>query len=816
VDVNIKEEIEQHLLTTESDKLSGITDYGADKIRVLGGLEAVRQRPAMYIGNTGPEGLHHLVYEVVDNSIDEALVGYCNNILVIIHPDNSVTVEDNGRGIPVDLHQTENLPAVEVVMTRLHAGGKFDHKTYKVSGGLHGVGVSVVNALSEYLEVEIRRDGKVYHQRYAKGFTVSALEVTGETKRRGTKITFKPDSDIFPDPVFNYDTLARRLRELSFLNRGVRINLEDERQLRKNEFYYEGGIQSFVTFLNRNKTPIHDEPIYLSGERQEVSIEVALQYNDTYNEQIFTYANNINTREGGSHLSGFKAGLTRSINQYASSSDLPKNLKEHLNGDDVREGLTGVISVKLPNPQFEGQTKTKLGNSEIKGLVENLVYEKLSTYLEKNPGIARRILAKVVDAARAREAARRAKELARKKGGLGELTLPGKLADCQERDPALRELYIVEGDSAGGSAKQARDRRFQAILPLKGKILNVEKARDDKMLQSQEIRTLITALGVGIDKDREDLDRLRYHRIIIMTDADVDGSHIRTLLLTFFYRRMEDLIKQEHLYIAQPPLYRLTRGNEKIYLKDEAAYKSHLLHRGVSKKKLQLNNGREISGPALIQYLGRVLTYQESFHRFEKRGADREILKKFIDLGLTEKEILRDRPKLEALAEILKAEFSLSVQLETDEEHHAWKLLVAPLEQGAANPSLIDWELLSGSDFQSLVRLRRGLAELRQPPYLLQEGARQWEIATLEEVLDLVLEEGKKGLTVQRFKGLGEMNPEQLWETTMDPETRTLLRVNIEDAVAADEIFTILMGDKVEPRRDFIQNNALEVTELDI
>ncbi|MBW1953456.1 MAG: DNA topoisomerase (ATP-hydrolyzing) subunit B [Deltaproteobacteria bacterium] len=804
------------LLTTESDKLSGITDYGADKIRVLGGLEAVRQRPAMYIGNTGPEGLHHLVYEVVDNSIDEALVGYCNNILVIIHPDNSVTVEDNGRGIPVDLHQTENLPAVEVVMTRLHAGGKFDHKTYKVSGGLHGVGVSVVNALSEYLEVEIRRDGKVYHQRYAKGFTVSALEVTGETKRRGTKITFKPDSDIFPDPVFNYDTLARRLRELSFLNRGVRINLEDERQLRKNEFYYEGGIQSFVTFLNRNKTPIHDEPIYLSGERQEVSIEVALQYNDTYNEQIFTYANNINTREGGSHLSGFKAGLTRSINQYASSSDLPKNLKEHLNGDDVREGLTGVISVKLPNPQFEGQTKTKLGNSEIKGLVENLVYEKLSTYLEKNPGIARRILAKVVDAARAREAARRAKELARKKGGLGELTLPGKLADCQERDPALRELYIVEGDSAGGSAKQARDRRFQAILPLKGKILNVEKARDDKMLQSQEIRTLITALGVGIDKDREDLDRLRYHRIIIMTDADVDGSHIRTLLLTFFYRRMEDLIKQEHLYIAQPPLYRLTRGNEKIYLKDEAAYKSHLLHRGVSKKKLQLNNGREISGPALIQYLGRVLTYQESFHRFEKRGADREILKKFIDLGLTEKEILRDRPKLEALAEILKAEFSLSVQLETDEEHHAWKLLVAPLEQGAANPSLIDWELLSGSDFQSLVRLRRGLAELRQPPYLLQEGARQWEIATLEEVLDLVLEEGKKGLTVQRFKGLGEMNPEQLWETTMDPETRTLLRVNIEDAVAADEIFTILMGDKVEPRRDFIQNNALEVTELDI
>ncbi|OPX20664.1 MAG: DNA topoisomerase (ATP-hydrolyzing) subunit B [Desulfobacca sp. 4484_104] len=791
-------------------------DYGADKIRVLGGLEAVRQRPAMYIGNTGPEGLHHLVYEVVDNSIDEALAGYCNHIQVKIHSDNSVTVEDNGRGIPVDLHQTENLPAVEVVMTKLHAGGKFDHKTYKVSGGLHGVGVSVVNALAEYLEVEIRRDGKVYHQRYERGFTVSSLEVTGETKRWGTKITFKPDAEIFAEPIFNYDTLAKRLRELSFLNRGVRINLEDERQPRKNEFYYEGGIQSFVTYLNRNKTPIHDEPVYLAGERQDISIEIALQYNDTYNEQIFTYANNINTHEGGSHLSGFKAGLTRSINQYAASSDIPKNLKEHLNGDDVREGLTGVISVKLPNPQFEGQTKTKLGNSEIKGVLETLVYEKLSSYLEENPGVAHRILAKVVDAARAREAARRAKELARKKGGLGELTLPGKLADCQERDPARRELYIVEGDSAGGSAKQARDRRFQAILPLKGKILNVEKARDDKMLQSQEIRTLITALGVGVDKEQDGLERLRYHRIIIMTDADVDGSHIRTLLLTFFYRRMEELIKQDHLYIAQPPLYRLTRGNEKIYLKDEAAFQNFLLQRGVNKKVLKLSSGREISGPDLIQYLGRVLAYQEYFRKFEKRGADREIIKKLIDLGLTAKEFLRDQEKINGIVPVLEADATLSVHLESDEEHHAWKILVTPADQSAASPSLIDWELLSGSDFQSLVRLRQGLAELRQPPYVLQEGGRHWDIATLEELLDFVLQEGKKSLSVQRFKGLGEMNPEQLWETTMDPETRTLLQVNIEDAVAADEIFTILMGDKVEPRRDFIQNNALEVGELDI
>ena len=816
VDVNIKGELTQSLLTCETEIPDHGNDYGADKIRVLGGLEAVRQRPAMYIGNTGPEGLHHLVYEVVDNSIDEALAGYCNHIQVKIHSDNSVTVEDNGRGIPVDLHQTENLPAVEVVMTKLHAGGKFDHKTYKVSGGLHGVGVSVVNALAEYLEVEIRRDGKVYHQRYERGFTVSSLEVTGETKRWGTKITFKPDAEIFAEPIFNYDTLAKRLRELSFLNRGVRINLEDERQPRKNEFYYEGGIQSFVTYLNRNKTPIHDEPVYLAGERQDISIEIALQYNDTYNEQIFTYANNINTHEGGSHLSGFKAGLTRSINQYAASSDIPKNLKEHLNGDDVREGLTGVISVKLPNPQFEGQTKTKLGNSEIKGVLETLVYEKLSSYLEENPGVAHRILAKVVDAARAREAARRAKELARKKGGLGELTLPGKLADCQERDPARRELYIVEGDSAGGSAKQARDRRFQAILPLKGKILNVEKARDDKMLQSQEIRTLITALGVGVDKEQDGLERLRYHRIIIMTDADVDGSHIRTLLLTFFYRRMEELIKQDHLYIAQPPLYRLTRGNEKIYLKDEAAFQNFLLQRGVNKKVLKLSSGREISGPDLIQYLGRVLAYQEYFRKFEKRGADREIIKKLIDLGLTAKEFLRDQEKINGIVPVLEADATLSVHLESDEEHHAWKILVTPADQSAASPSLIDWELLSGSDFQSLVRLRQGLAELRQPPYVLQEGGRHWDIATLEELLDFVLQEGKKSLSVQRFKGLGEMNPEQLWETTMDPETRTLLQVNIEDAVAADEIFTILMGDKVEPRRDFIQNNALEVGELDI
>ena len=791
-------------------------DYGADNIKVLGGLEAVRQRPSMYIGNTGLEGLHHLVYEVVDNSIDEALAGYCNEINVTIHTDDSVTVEDNGRGIPVDIHKEENLPAVEVVMTILHAGGKFDHKTYQVSGGLHGVGVSVVNALSEYLEVEIRRDEKVYHQRFEQGVTKTPLTTTGETKRRGTKVTFKPDAEIFSETIFSYEILVTRLRELSFLNRGVRIILADERSGKKSDFYYEGGIQEFVLYLNRNKNPMHDPPIYLQGSRQNIIMEIAFQYNDTYNEQIFTYANNINTREGGTHLSGFKAGLTRSINQYMATADLPKNFKEqHLAGDDVREGLTGIISIKIPDPQFEGQTKTKLGNGEVKGLVETLVYENLLTYLGENPPVAKQILAKVVDAARAREAARRAKELARKKGGLSELALPGKLADCQERDPSKRELYLVEGDSAGGSAKQARDRKFQAILPLKGKILNVEKARFDKMLQSQEIRTLITALGAGIGQEEQDLEKLRYHRIIIMTDADVDGSHIRTLLLTFFYRQMADLISRGHLYIAQPPLYRLTRGNEKIYLKDEGPFQDYLLTRGLEKKTLTLGDGETITNSDMVNYLKKVISHQNAMERFEKRGVEREILKKIIDMGMIEKEDLRDQSKVEAWAEEL-ATAGYLCRLERDEEHQAWKIDVFQPGVNELRPWSLDWELLGGSDFQTLVKLRQGLMALRRPPYQLQDGGKKWEIPNLEELVRLVLEEGQKGLTVQRFKGLGEMNPEQLWETTMDPETRTLLQVNIEDAVAADEIFTILMGDKVEPRRDFIQNNALDISMLDI
>jgi DNA gyrase subunit B len=769
----------------------------------------------MYIGNTGPEGLHHLVYEVVDNSIDEAMGGFCNEIKVKIHSDNSVTVIDNGRGIPVDLHPTEGLPAVEVVMTRLHAGGKFDSGAYKVSGGLHGVGVSVVNALSEYLEVEIRRDGRVYHQRYERGKTVTPLTITGETKRRGTQVTFLPDQDIFTELHFSYDLLAQRLRELSFLNGGVRIFLEDEDSGRKNEFLYEGGIKFFVQYLNRNKNPVHPQPIFLSGGKNGIQVEISFQYNDTYNEQIFTFANNINTREGGSHLSGFKAGLTRAINQYMSQADLPKNLKnQHLQGEDVREGLTAVISVKLPQPQFEGQTKTKLGNSEVKGLVENLVYDQLLTFLGEKPAMARGILHKLLEAARAREAARRARDLVRKKGALGDMTLPGKLADCQERDPSRRELYLVEGDSAGGSAKQARDRRFQAILPLKGKIINVEKARFEKMLENSEIRTLISSLGSDLSQEQKDLENLRYHKIIIMTDADIDGAHIRTLLLTFFYRQLLPLIEGGHLYIAQPPLYRLTRGNEKIYLKDDSDFKKYLLQRGTEKKRLRLSPGRTLEGPALHQGLEKVMAYQEYLSRFEKRGLAREVLCAILNDGLVAKEGLRNETKLQALVETLNAG-RWTARLEPDDEHQSWAIIVSPREREGGEMRL-DWELLGGSDFQTLVKLAQALDDFKAPPHIVEAKDRTWEFPSLEELLAFIQEEGQKGVTIQRFKGLGEMNPEQLWETAMDPESRTLLKVNVEDGVAADEIFTILMGDKVEPRREFIQNNVLELNELDI
>jgi len=795
---------------------AAVTEYGAEKIQVLKGLEPVRERPAMYIGNTALEGLHHLVYEVVDNSIDEAMAGFCNEIKVKVHSDHSVTVEDNGRGIPVDEHPTEKLPAVEVVMTRLHAGGKFDSGAYKVSGGLHGVGVSVVNALSEYLEVEIRRDGKVYHQRYERGKTVTPLTVTGKTRRRGTVINFKPDPEIFPETHFSYDILAQRLRELSFLNGGVRILLQDDSSGRKHEFLYEGGIVSFVEYLNRNKTPIHPEPVYLTGGKNGIQMEIAFQYHDGYNEQIFSFANNINTREGGSHLSGFKAGLTRAINQYMSASDLPKNLKNsHLQGEDIREGLIAVISVKLPQPQFEGQTKTKLGNSEVKGLVENLLYEHLLIFLGENPAVARRILSKLLDAARAREAARRARDLVRKKGALGDMTLPGKLADCQERDPSRRELYLVEGDSAGGSAKQARDRRFQAILPLKGKIINVEKARFEKMLENPEIRTLISSLGSDLSKEEPDLDDLRYHKVIIMTDADVDGAHIRTLLLTFFYRQLASLVENGHLYIAQPPLYRLTRGNEKTYLKDDGEFKKYLLQRGIEKKRLRLGANRTLEGPPLAQTLEKVNAYQEYLRRFEKRGLAREVLRLILEKGLVSKESLRREPQLEAVVAEINSEARWAARLEFDEEHTSWALLISQTGRDSGEIRL-DWEFLGSSEFQALVKLDREMQDFKTPPHRLEGKDRHWDFATLDDLVAFILEEGQRGITIQRFKGLGEMNPEQLWETTMDPETRTLLQVNIADAAEADGIFTILMGDKVEPRREFIQSNVLELNELDI
>ncbi len=795
---------------------TAVHEYGAEQIQVLKGLLPVRERPSMYIGNTGMDGLHHLVYEVVDNSVDEAMAGHCNEIKVKIHSDQSVTVEDNGRGIPVEPHPTEKLPAVEVVMTRLHAGGKFDSGAYKVSGGLHGVGVSVVNALSEYLEVEIRRDGQVYHQRYERGITATELANTGRTKRRGTTVTFKPDPVIFPETTFSYDLLAQRLRELSFLNGGVRIFLEDELSGRKNEFLYEGGIVSFVEYLNRNKTPIHPKPIYLTGGKNGIQLEIAFQYNDTYNEQIFTFANNINTREGGAHLSGFKAGLTRAINQYMAASDLPKNLKNsHLTGEDVREGLVAVISIKLPHPQFEGQTKTKLGNSEVKGLVENLLYEHLLSNLGENPRVARDILAKLLEAARAREAARRARDLVRKKGALGDMTLPGKLADCQERDPARREIYLVEGDSAGGSAKQARDRRFQAILPLKGKIINVEKARPEKMFENSEIRTLISSLGSDLSQEELDLVSLRYHKVIIMTDADVDGAHIRTLLLTFFYREMGALVEGGYLYIAQPPLYRLTRGSEKTYLKDDSEFKQYLLKRGMEKKRLRLGAGRTLEGVPLGQALEKVIAYQEYLQRFEKRGLDRKVLQALLDNGIVSKESLRQEEPLRELVQALQSDLNVAARLEFDEEHTCWAFLI-PSSVRDKGEIRIDWEILSGSDFQALVRLSQAIEDLKNPPHLLEGKDRTWEFLSLEVMVAFILEEGQKGINIQRFKGLGEMNPEQLWETTMDPETRTLLKVNIADAYEADNIFTILMGDKVEPRREFIQNNVLELNELDI
>jgi DNA gyrase subunit B len=790
------------------------TSYGAADIKVLEGLTAVRKRPAMYIGNTGFEGLHHLVYEVVDNSIDEAMVGHCDHIEIQILSDESVSIQDNGRGIPVDTHKTENMPALEVVMTKLHAGGKFDHKSYKVSGGLHGVGVSVVNALSEFLEVEVYHEGKVYFQRYERGDTKSELTVIRETKRRGTRIYFRPDPAIFENIHFDFDTLAKRMRELSFLTKGVTIEILDERTGKKKEFFYEGGINSFVEYLNKNRQVIHPKPIFLSGEKGNVLIEIAFQYNNSYKENVFTFANNINTKEGGSHLSGFKSALTRNINQYLQNSSMGKNLKEKLTGEDVREGLTAVVSVKLPEPQFEGQTKGKLGNSEVKGLVENLVNEQISTFFEENPHIIKAILPKVIDAARAREAARKAKELARRKGVLEGHSLPGKLADCQERDPSRSEIYIVEGDSAGGSAKQARDRRFQAILPLRGKILNVEKSRFDKMISNEQIRTMIAALGTGIGDTDYDINRIRYHKVIVMTDADVDGSHIRTLLLTFFFRQMPELVENGYLYVAQPPLYRLGDGKKEIYIKDEEGFNNFILKRISEKGKVTLENGEEISGERFMDILNGLIKFYESLSRLTRKGYSRRFIEFLVSNGVTDKSQFKNREFMEDFLQRLQ-ENGFQVDRKLGEEDDYYEFVVTETQDGGQTFA-VNWEFFSSPELRLLMRISNEFGKLNNGSYITSGDGEIKKIENPEQFLNHLMEKGKKGLTIQRYKGLGEMNPEQLWTTTMDPEKRTLLRVRIEDWVEADDIFTILMGEKVEPRRDFIQSNALEVTDLDV
>lgn len=792
-----------------------VTSYGAESIKILEGLDAVRKRPAMYIGNTGFEGLHHLVYEVVDNSIDEALAGYCDKVDIEILSEGSVIVRDNGRGIPVDMHETEKVPALEVVMTKLHAGGKFDNKSYSVSGGLHGVGVSVVNALSEFLNVEVYRNNKIYSQSFQRGRKATELSVTGETKRVGTRVQFKPDREIFEDVNFDFDTLAKRMRELAFLTKGVRIRISDERSGKKKEFLYEGGIISFVEYLNKNKEVLHRKPVYMCAEKGSVQMDIAIQYNNSYQENIFSFANSINTREGGSHLSGFKAALTRSINQYLENSPLSKNFKEKLTGDDVREGLTAVVSVKLPNPQFEGQTKTKLGNSEVKGLVENMVNEGLSNFFEENPAIIKGILTKVIDAARARDAARKARDLARRKGVLYDHSLPGKLADCQERDPSRCEIFVVEGDSAGGSAKQGRDRKFQAILPLRGKILNVEKSRFDIMISSEVIRTMISALGTGIGDEEYNIDALRYHKVIIMTDADVDGSHIRTLLLTFFFRQMPELIENGYLYVAQPPLYRVLDGKKEMYVKDEEAFNGFILNRISNQEKIAFDDGHEISGQRLVKFLNDLIKFYDSLNQLSRRGYLRRFIEFLASYGVADRTLFKDKAFMGQFFQRLQEKGFQLGDVKINELNGYYEFLVTETRNGGQSFS-VNWEFLSSPELKQLIGHSKEFSLIAENGCTVTGDGVEKRINDPQELLNELMEKGKKGLGIQRYKGLGEMNPDQLWKTTMNPETRSLLMVRIKDAVEANDIFTVLMGDKVEPRREFIQNNALEVTDLDI
>jgi len=808
-------------------KQSEVNDYSADKIKILEGLEAVRKRPGMYIGDTGVRGLHHCVYEIVDNSIDEALAGFCKNIHVTIHVDNSVTVEDDGRGIPVGIHKAAGISAVEVVMTKLHAGGKFNEEggAYKVSGGLHGVGAAVVNALSESLHTEVRQNGKVYRVSFKRGVPVGPLKEVGVTTKRGTLQTFKPDPEIFETVEFSFETLASRLRELAFLNSGINIILIDERQepAKKSDFKYEGGLVQFVEYINKSKEKLHDKVIFFSHSKDYVSIEIAMQWNDSYAETISSYVNNINTIEGGTHVSGFRTALTRVVNKYVQESGMAKNMKETLTGEDIREGLACVISAKVPEPQFEGQTKTKLGNSEIEGLVNAAVYEKLTDYFEQNPSVAKKVIQKAIDSALARIAARKARDLTRRKTALDWGGLPGKMADCQEKDPALCEVFLVEGDSAGGSAKQGRDRKNQAILPLKGKILNVEKARFDKMLSFEEIKILITALGAGIGKDDFDISKIRYHKIVIMTDADVDGSHIRTLLLTFFYRQMPEVIEKGYLYIAQPPLYKVKKGQKERYLKNEQELSEYLLSSALEGVQIQAG-GRTLPQSQVMSSLKAASRFTKAIERVAKKlhpGILRELVMNGVGPSTLESE---DQLKevLTRIAQVcLKKDIPFEFSIAKDSEHNTWFAILESVVHGSRRVTPLNLATLDSPEYEELVKHYQGMQAMGPGPYSIfverKHDSKNDEICSNgEELTHRVVEMAKAGMVIQRYKGLGEMNPEQLWETTMDPTRRTLLKVSVDDAVQADSIFSVLMGDQVEPRRQFIEENALRVRNLDI